>query len=417
MKIIKIIPMALQSFRVNPFHTFLSCLGIIIGVGALFSILSLADGMEEMARTKIAERANLKSFSISSKTTEMVDGLRIPKENVAAFTMEDVRKLDSLLLDSKVGMMNSTNAYLNRTDDSLRTGSAIIGLMNSDVSVFGTYEFIEGALFSQSDIDNASPVIVVTKSVADKLYPLLGAENVIGKEILFKDKLVEIVGILASTVEKVELPNESMKAAIPITLYTPEELSKYRPRITVAVQTIESYDSEQATINKFLDDNFDEGREAFSIASYSDIMKEVQSGMLIFKIIMGMIVGISVVVGGIGIMNVLLMSIKERTKEIGVRKAIGASAASIKWQFLIEALFLSFIGSTLGVLLGISFLTLAMAILSQLPMAAEMPLDWAFSWETTLTIGIVTILIGLVFGTYPAAKASRLDPIEAIRHE
>ncbi len=416
MKLIQIIPMALQSFRVNPFHTFLSCLGIIIGVGALFSILSLADGMEQMARAKIAERANLKSFSIAANGTEMIDGLRIPKEHIAALNIGHIQQLDTLLQDSEVQMNNTVNTYLKRSDDTLRTGSSVLGVLRIEDGLFGSYEFIEGACFTQVDIDDQRPVIVISRSVAEKLYPMLDMANIIEKVILFQNKKVSIVGILASTSDKVESAYESMKAVVPITIYSAEELKKHRPRINIAVQSIESYESEEAIIMKFLDDSFEEGNKAFTISSYAGIMKDVASGMLIFKLIMGMIVGISVVVGGIGIMNVLLMSIKERTKEIGIRKAIGASASSIKWQFLMEALFLSFIGSALGVILGIGLLTIAMAVIHQLPMGG-MAFDWAFSWGTTITIAVVAILIGLIFGTYPAVMAAKLDPIEAIRHE
>ena len=117
MKITKIIPMALQSFRVNPFHTFLSCLGIIIGVGALFSILSLADGMEALARVKVAERTNLKSFSIAAKTTELVDGLRITKEQIAHLNLEHAAALADKLKDSEVQMTNNVNTYLKAPND------------------------------------------------------------------------------------------------------------------------------------------------------------------------------------------------------------------------------------------------------------------------------------------------------------
>ena len=143
-------------------------------------------------------------------------------------------------------------------------------------------------------------------------------------------------------------------------------------------------------------------------------MKQLAQGMLVFRIVMGMIVGISVLVGGIGIMNVLLMSIKERTREIGVRKAVGGSQKFIRWQFLLEALLISCAGCFLGVLLGITFMSIAVPLLQHY---TEMPFGWVFSLQTSMVIVAVALTIGVVFGFYPAAKAAQLDPIEAIRHD
>jgi len=414
MKITSIIPMALQSFRVNPFHTFLSCLGIIIGVGALFSILSLADGMEQMARDKISSKANLQAFNISSVTGEMIDGLWIKKDSFEVFTTDHVEAMGQLLTHSKVQMQNRANAYLsNPFVDSLRTGAQVMGMLYPDSTVYGEYELVAGNFLTASELEEGAAKIILTQKAVQKLFPMIDPLQTIGNKVQYGERELKIAGILHREGQD-KIGAMPLPASIPIRLYEGAELNQYVPRVRVDVPSIEAYEGEQEIIKQYLNDNFEGGEKAFSIASYEGIMSEVKEGMLVFKLIMGLIVGISVVVGGIGIMNVLLMSIKERTKEIGIRKAVGASRSSIKWQFLIEALILSFLGCAVGVLLGVTLLAIVEAIVSQF---VSLPFSWSFSGGTALTITAVAILIGLLFGVYPAVKAARLDPIQAIRRE
>lgn len=406
--------MALQSFRVNPFHTFLSCLGIIIGVGALFSILALADGIEQTARDRISLRGNLKSFNVGAITRVQKDGIWIAKDSFEYINIQHAYALQDSMRDSKIQLMNQSNALLRHPIvDSINTGAKVMALLRADTSAYGDYNFIAGRNFDQTDIDSMRHVIVVTKTISDKLFPELDPQTVIGQDIVYGDRTLSISGILHSN----GLPNIDdipVLAATPITIYDPSELRARMPRFSAEVMVLESYEQEHDKLKEYLNTHFSEGEKGFNIASYDSVMEEINQGMLMFKLVMGMIVGISVVVGGIGIMNVMLMSIKERTKEIGVRKAIGASAGLIKWQFLTEALILSFLGCALGVLLGVLFLTAAEAIAGQF---IQLPFSWNFSLNTTLVIVLIATLIGLIFGVYPAAQAAKLDPIEAIRRE
>lgn len=408
-----IVPMALQSFRVNPFHTFLSILGIIIGVGALFSILSLADGMEQMARNQITSTSNLQSIGIVPKNIEFVDGIRIQKDSFEIFDFKNARQLESQLDGSTLQMRNTRNAFVSIPGDTVVVGTSIMGILNMQEEIFGKYEFISGAPFSQTDIDNNIPRIVISKNISEKLFPLLSTELIIGKVVTYDQKEFIISGICQPE-EAPKLGQPPHIAMVPITIYDNSELRRHMGTIQIDVQDIESFESEKEKITTFLDNNFIGGSSAFTIISYADRMKQLSQGLLAVKIIMGLIVGISVVVGGIGIMNVLLMSIKERTKEIGIRKALGASQTSIKSQFLVEAMIISLMGCTLGVIFGILFMSVAVPILQHF---VEIPFSWVFSTTNTLVIIVVALLIAIVFGTYPAIKAARLDPIEAIRHE
>ncbi|MBT8220402.1 MAG: ABC transporter permease [Bacteroidia bacterium] len=407
------LPMALQSFRVNPFHTFLSILGIIIGVGALFSILSLADGMEKMARDQITSTSNLQSIGIVPKNSEMVDGIRIQLDSFEIFSTNQARDLAVQLGNSKLQMRNTRHSLVSLQGDSLVVGTVIQGVLRMEEEIYGKYEFIAGSNFTQEHIDNNDSLIVISKTVGDKLFPMLSPDLVIGKNIVYDEKHLKIWGVVAPK-EKPKTNQATYLATVPITIYSPSELRKHLATIQVDVQEIEDYESEKAKISAFLDEEFDKGAEGFTLISYASRMEQLSKGLLAVKVIMGLIVGISVIVGGIGIMNVLLMSIKERTKEIGVRKAIGASESTIRAQFLVEAMIISLMGCALGVLFGVLFMSIAVPILQYL---IELPFSWIFSLTNTAIIIIVALLIGIVFGTYPAIKAAKLDPIEAIRHE
>lgn len=152
----------------------------------------------------------------------------------------------------------------------------------------------------------------------------------------------------------------------------------------------------------------------FIIITNEQRLSQAAKGFLLFRLIMGLIVGISVLVGGIGVMNVLLIAVTERTVEIGVRKALGAKKRNILWQFLSESITISTFGSLLGLALGI-LSTLAIILLVKA--LTDIPFQVAYTWTTFFVIVVVAMVIGVVFGTYPAMRAARLDPVEAIRRE
>jgi putative ABC transport system permease protein len=143
-------------------------------------------------------------------------------------------------------------------------------------------------------------------------------------------------------------------------------------------------------------------------------VEQAAKGFRLFRLIMGMIVGISVLVGGIGVMNVLLISVTERTSEIGIRKAVGANKRDIILQFLSESITVSMFGSVIGLILGVLG---TMAFVPIIKSITGVPFQVAYTWNTFIVVGILAVVVGIVFGTYPAMRAARLDPVDAIRHE
>ncbi len=170
----------------------------------------------------------------------------------------------------------------------------------------------------------------------------------------------------------------------------------------------------KAEIENWLDSQFANGKEDFQLITNEFRVGQAAQGFLLFRIVMGLIVGLSVLVGGIGVMNVLLISVTERTTEIGLRKALGATKRDIRQQFLAESITISVLGSGMGLVLGVLGTLIIVPIIKAV---AKMPFQAAFTMNTMLIIAVVAVVIGLIFGTYPATKAAQLDPVEAIRRE
>jgi putative ABC transport system permease protein len=167
-------------------------------------------------------------------------------------------------------------------------------------------------------------------------------------------------------------------------------------------------------INAWLEKHDPDAKQNFRIITNEFRIEQATKGFLLFRVIMGLIVGISVLVGGIGVMNVLLISVTERTAEIGIRKATGANRRDIMLLFLSESITVSAFGSFLGLVLGVLG---TMVIIPIIKAITEVPFQAAYTWNTFLVITVLSILVGIIFGTYPAIRASRLNPVEAIRHE
>jgi len=167
-------------------------------------------------------------------------------------------------------------------------------------------------------------------------------------------------------------------------------------------------------IKKWIGNRFPNNKNDFTVITNEFRVDQAAQGFLLFRVIMGLSVGISVLVGGIGVMNVLLISVTERTREIGIRKAVGANKKHIVLQFLSEAITISAVGSFLGFVFGVLG---TMAVVPIVKAITKIPFQAAYTWNTFFIIAIVAVVVGIAFGTYPALRASRLDPVDAIRHE
>lgn len=394
--------LALQNIRSHFFHTLLSVLGIVIGVASLVAILSLIDGMEDYARKEITQTTSLKAIVIKSDAYEKVNNVRIRKDTFAILTHDIIEKLT---------FTKPASFFLRRSwVDAIHAGDSLVGtnMVASGVAISPRAKAKVGKLFTPTDLKQQENIALINEHFAARAWPGQALTTLIGKTIPVGTRALTIQGILDN--DKTDIPYLVM----PITLLTEDELRANTPELVIEAELVEDVPVLKEEVLTFLKDNYTSYQSDFSIFTNEMRVKQAAQGFLLFRIIMGLIVGISVLVGGIGVMNVLLISVNERTMEIGVRKAVGANRSDIVLQFLSESVTISAFGSLVGLLLGVLGTMVVVPIVRSL---TEIPFYALYTWNTLLVISVVAVLVGIVFGTYPAVRASRLDPVEAIRRE
>jgi putative ABC transport system permease protein len=398
--------LAHHNLKLHILHTLLSILGIVIGVAALVSVLSLIDGLEKYALEEITKTTSLKAIMIQTNMYESVNNVRLKKEDYNFLNYNNFSKLISSLSEPAQGYLSFSQPEEVTVSGSVHPiGAFIIGTTEpraASTSInFGRY-------FSDADVAAKINVAYVNHYLAKNVMKSDSVHKFIGRTITFKDREVKVIGILKSD------NNPYAEVFVPITLFTDEELKENPPKGILEAGNLESISSLKVQAENWLTNHFHGDTTDFMVITNELRVEQAISGLLIFRIVMGAIVGISVVVGGIGIMNVMLITVNERTVEIGVRKAMGAKRKDIMLHFLAEAITVSFYGSLLGLLFGIITTIGIVAIVKTI---TQVPFQTVFTLETFGTISILSILIGVIFGTYPAFQAAKLDPIEAIRRE
>jgi ABC-type antimicrobial peptide transport system permease subunit len=259
-----------------------------------------------------------------------------------------------------------------------------------------SFEPSKGAFFTEADNMSSKRVIVLGPKVASQLF---GSINPIGNMIKVSDQYFTVVGVHKSKGEQwdtqVTIPFETGKSALGM-----DQI------VTIAIKTKPNVDMDIAQKEIQLALLKDLKKDNFSVLSQKDLQSSINQILVILSFGLSAVAAISLVVGGIGIMNIMLVAVSERTREIGLRKAVGATPANIAWQFLIESAMLGLTGGTIGLVLGV-----ACSLLARQFLRTETPL-----WAVFLAIGF-SLAVGIIFGTYPAIKASRKEPIEALRYE
>jgi putative ABC transport system permease protein len=404
-KILNSFALALHNIRTRLFHTLLSILGIVIGVGALVTVLSLIDGMEKFARDQITTTTSLKAVMVQNETYKRVNNVRLQKESYGYLNYERFRAFDEAMTIPATGYIQFIQNSEVLLPDSSRVGATVQGIN----AVHPTAANIKaGRLFSLEEVAANASVAFVNDVFAKQAAGKDSVQTIVGQTITYKDKAVKVIGVLQPRKQ------ESPEVYLPISLFTDEELKADPPRVIFEVDDVEQVQAFKQDVEQWLKTNVAKDSTDFRVMTNEGRVEQAAKGFLLFRVIMGMIVGISVIVGGIGVMNVLLISVTERTVEIGVRKAMGAKKRDILMQFLAESVTVSLFGSFLGLVLGV------LATLGIVPIVkalTDVPFQAAYTFDTFVVITIVAIVIGIVFGTYPAMRAAKLNPVEAIRRE
>jgi putative ABC transport system permease protein len=326
--------------------------------------------------------------------------------------------MQTLKMDDYNAIKNDTKYILYVSPEVSASGQAIYGANNTNTSAYGVdpayldikqWQVEDGAVFTDVDIQSSAKVCLIGKTVADELFPDGG--DPVGKTIRFKSIPFRVVGVLKSKGYNSFGMDQDNLILCPYTTVMKRILAQtYLSSINCSALTEEMTDEAIDELTTLLRTNHklkDDADDDFTIRSQQEMMETMSSTMDSITIILVVAAGFSLLVAGIGIMNIMLVSVTERTKEIGLRMSVGARGIDISSQFLIESVLISITGGILGVILGI--LLSKGATLFGLPTSVP-------AWSIFVSFAICTI-IGIVFGYFPAKKASNLDPIEAIRYE
>ena len=398
--------LAIHNIRSNFFHTVLSVIGIVIGVASLVAILSLIDGMEKFAQDQISRTTSLKAIVIQTQMNKRVDGVSLRKEKVQSLTYDDFQSLKSALtpLHSRAMLWQITGREISVVGDTAVIASNTTGLSNLDTS----FVAIEGHILSEADFKNGERKAVMTVALAKKFVKdTTTYKSLINKDIALGTDTLKIIGIVRSSHAR------NPELFFPIKRI-PEKEFQVSPTLAMIEATqVTDVQKIKGEILDWLKNRFGDKND-FVVNTNEFRVEQAAQGFMLFRLIMGLIVGISVLVGGIGVMNVLLISVTERTAEIGVHKAVGANKRDIILQFLSESITISLFGSFLGLILGILG---TMAFVPIIKSITKVPFQAAYTLNTLIVISVLAVVVGIVFGTYPAMSAARLDPVEAIRRE
>ena len=404
--------MGLSSLLVHKLRSGLTMLGMIFGVGAVVAMLSITEGAQKEMMSYI-DLLGVNNIIIEAK--EAVDRNELQTRRVISpgMTFRDFRAISENVQGLEALTPRKRFKPQKLLPKTAGDPPLLIGVQSNYLTI-NSLKIIEGRWFSDDDDERSAPICVLGESAK---VSLLGYEPAVGKHVKVNDQWLQVVGVLAqqatSDVEGLEVANRNNLIIAPLNTvmrrfednnsYLKDEIDGMYIRVKPETDSIETASVVTALLAATHKDSGD-----FSVTVPAGLLEQRRRTGFIFNVVMICIAGISLLVGGIGIMNIMLAMVLERTREIGIRRAIGAKQSDIVRQFLTEAVLISTLGGLIGILFGF---TLSYIIAS------------AAGWSTIVTTSSIVVAfgvscgIGLAFGIYPAVQAAKLDPIEAIRYE
>lgn len=406
MNLTNLFKIALRALANNKMRGFLTMLGIIIGVASVITMLAIGQGSKRSIQAEISEMGS---------NMIMIQ----PGGDIRGGVRQEASSMETLKLEDYQNIVDETR-YVAAVSPSVNSsGQVIYGANNAPTTIYGIspdymeirrYKVEDGEMFSDQDIAVAAKVCVVGKTVVDNLFP--GGENPVGKVIRFQKLPFKIVGVLESKgYNSMGMDQDDLILAPYTTIQKKVLAITHLQGITCSALKEEYTEQAIDEISEILRRNHklktDEDDD-FTIRSQQELSSMLTSTTDMMTVLLAAVAGISLLVGGIGIMNIMYVSVTERTREIGLRMSIGAKGIDILSQFLIESILISVTGGLIGVIFGVG----SAIIVNQV---AHFPI-FIQPWSVLLSF-VVCTATGIFFGWYPAKKAARLDPIEAIRYE
>lgn len=403
---------AIRAIAANKMRSFLTALGIIIGIAAVITMLAIGQGSKASIKANIAEMGS--NMIMISPGADMRGGVRQD-----ASSMETLKQADYQSIKDECNYISAISPTVNSSGQWIygnnNTQSSIYGV-NQDYLSIRQLKVADGEMFTDTDIKAASKVCILGQTVVDYLFPY--GSDPIGKVVRFNSIPFRVIGVLKKKGYNSMGMDQDDLVLVPYTTVMKRIMAQtYLGGIVCSAITEEVSQPAQDQITEILrrnhklkdaTDTTEADEDDFNIRSQEEISSMMNSTMSTITILLGPVAGISLLVGGIGIMNIMYVSVTERTREIGLRMSVGARGIDILNQFLIEAILLSVTGGIIGVILGVS-LSLSLNYFFHIATQIE-------PWSIIMSFAVCTFT-GVFFGWYPAKKAARLDPIEAIRYE
>lgn len=403
---------AIRAIAANKMRSFLTALGIIIGIAAVITMLAIGQGSKASIKANIAEMGS--NMIMISPGADMRGGVRQDASSMETLKQADYQSIkeDCNYISAISPTVNSSGQWIYGNNN---TQSSIYGV-NQDYLSIRQLKVADGEMFTDTDIKAATKVCILGQTVVDYLFP--DGSDPIGKVVRFNSIPFRVIGVLQKKGYNSMGMDQDDLVLAPYTTVMKRILAQtYLGGIVCSAITEEASQPAQDQISEILRRNHklkdatettEADEDDFNIRSQEEISSMMNSTMSTITILLGSVAGISLLVGGIGIMNIMYVSVTERTREIGLRMSVGARGIDILNQFLIEAILLSVTGGIIGVILGVS---LSLSLNAFLHIATQIE-----PWSIIMSFAVCTFT-GVFFGWYPAKKAARLDPIEAIRYE
>lgn len=407
MKLFNLIRIALKALQRNKLRAFLTMLGIIIGVAAVIAMVAIGQGSKQSIQDQLSSMgSNMITIRPSSNQT-VGGGARLDATGLQSLTLDDIKAIQKQA------------TYITAVSPAVQAkGQAINGALNWPTTIQGVspeylsirdWPLKDGITFTQAHVNSADKVCLIGQTVVENIF---GSEDPVGKLIRFNKIPFKIIGVLGEKGENAFGQDQDDIIIAPYTTVQKRILAI--PYIqNIYASAVDEGSSAQATaeVTDILRTSHKlkaTDEDDFMVRTQAELINTFSSTSQLLTVLLTAIAGISLVIGGIGIMNIMYVSVTERTKEIGLRMSIGAQGSDILFQFLIEAILISITGGIIGVVLGVTASRLVTLFLSWPTLVSQSSILLSF---------MVCAITGVFFGYYPAQKASRLDPIEALRYE